>query len=96
MSEVNESSFEFRDGVLIGGNNPPPHFKLMTNTELTLVQLTAISGGVKAGPNVKSSDDRQKENFLKWLIRSGSPGPFDPRPTWSRGGGLDPSTVDDV
>ena len=93
---VIKSAAESGDGEWVGGNNPPPHLKPMTNNELILDQLTAISGGVKAGPNDNSSDDQQKENFLKWLIRSGSPGPFDPRPTWSPGGALDPSTVDDV
>ena len=37
------------DGVCIGGNNPPPHFKPMTNIELTLDQLQAVSGGIIDG-----------------------------------------------
>ena len=57
MSEVNESIFEFRDGVFIGGNNPPPHFKPMTNNELTLDQLTAITGGVVMRPDGETCTD---------------------------------------
>ena len=38
--------FDYGDGVCIGGNNPPPHFKPMTNTELTLDQMHAITGGL--------------------------------------------------
>ena len=42
-------AIDSRDGVFIErGYNPPPHFKPMTNTELTLDQLTAISGGATA------------------------------------------------
>jgi hypothetical protein len=58
MSQVNESIYEFRDGVFIGGNNPPPHTKPMTKTELTLDQLTAISGGVQMGPDGSICTDR--------------------------------------
>ena len=35
--------------MCIGGNNPPPHFKPMTNIELTLDQLQAVSGGIIDG-----------------------------------------------
>ena len=33
------------------GDDPPPHFKPMTNTELTLDQLQAVSGGFGAKMN---------------------------------------------
>ena len=58
MIQVNESIYEFRDGVFIGGNNPPPHTKPMTNTELTLDQLTAIAGGVQMAPDGSTCTDR--------------------------------------
>ena len=59
----------------------------MTNTELTLDQLTTIAGGVTMGPNGETCTDRYLPKFLKKLLGSGSPGPFDPTPR----GGLDSS-----
>ena len=53
----------------------------MSNNELTLDQLTAISGGVVAGPNGEGCTDRHLTKFLKKLLGSGSPGPFDPTPS---------------
>ena len=53
----------------------------MTNTELTLDQLTAISGGVAMGADGSTCTDRHLTKFLKKLLGSGSPGPFDPTPS---------------
>ncbi len=39
------STIDSRDGVFIGGKHLHNTFKPMTNTELTLDQLTAIAGG---------------------------------------------------
>ena len=39
------SAIDSGDGVFIGGKHPHNTFKPMTNTELTLDQLTAIAGG---------------------------------------------------
>ena len=60
--------------------------KTMTNAELTLDQLTAISGGVTVGPDGSTCTDRHLTKFLKKFLGSGSPGLFDPTPR----GGLDP------
>ena len=42
------SAIDSRDGVFIGGKHPHHNFQPMTNNELTLDQLTAISGGATA------------------------------------------------
>ena len=76
--------------------------KTMTNAELTLDQLTAISGGVTVGPDGSTCTDRHLTKFLKKLLGSGSPGPFDPTPsdvdpsegTNSVGGSPDPGGDD--
>ena len=69
---------DLRDGVCIGGKRPPPHFKLMTNTELTLDQLKGVQGGIillllaackvkKANPEPKRSDigSKAKESIVE-------------------------------
>ena len=81
------SAIDSGDGVFIGGKHLHNTFKPMTNNELTLDQLTAISGGVTMGPNGEGCTDRHLTKFLKKLLGSGSPGPFDPTPR----GGLDPT-----
>ena len=53
----------------------------MSNNELTIDQLTEISGGVVAGPNGEGCTDRHLTKFLKKLLGPGSPGPFDPSPS---------------
>ena len=58
MRQVIKSDAEPGDGVCIGGINPPPQTKPMTKTELTLDQLTAISGGVQMGPDGSICTDR--------------------------------------
>ena len=45
---VNTSVIDSRDGVFIGGKHLHCNFKPITNTELTLDQLTTISGGATA------------------------------------------------
>ena len=69
------------DGVFIGGKHLHNTFKPMTNNELTLDQLTAISGGVTMGPGGSTCTDRHLTKFLKKLLGSGSPEPFDPTPS---------------
>ena len=54
-------AIDSRDGVFIGGKHlrhTHNTLKTMNNTELTLNQLTAISGGVVAGPNGEICTDR--------------------------------------
>ena len=46
------------DGVFIGRKHLHHIFKPMTNTELTLDQLTAISGGVMEGADGSTCTDR--------------------------------------
>ena len=57
MTGVITQSSDCGDGVYIG-ETPPPHFKPMTNTELTLDQLTAIAGGVQMGTDGSTCTDR--------------------------------------
>ena len=45
MTQDITSAIDSRDGVFIGGKHLHNTFKPMTNTELTLDQLTAIAGG---------------------------------------------------
>ena len=52
------SAIDSRDGVSIGGKHLHRNLNLMTNTELTLNQLTAISGGVLMGPHGEICTDR--------------------------------------
>ena len=50
----------------------------MNNTELTLDQLTAISGGVAMGADGSTCTDRRIGKFLKTIVKGGSTGPFNP------------------
>ena len=52
------SAMDSRDGVFIGGKHLHHNLKPMTNTELTLDQLTAISGGVMEGADGSTCTDR--------------------------------------
>ncbi len=95
-------SIDSGDDVFIGGKHLHNTFKPMTNNELSLDQLTAISGGVVMGPNGEGCTDRHLTKFLKKPLGSGSPGPFDPTPsdvdpsegTNSIGGSQDPGGDD--
>ncbi len=49
----------------------------MTNAELTLDQLTAMSGGVTMGPDGSTCTDRHLTKFLKNILGSGTTGPSD-------------------
>ena len=64
MTGVITQSSDCGDGVYIG-ETPPPHFKPMTDTELTLDQLTAIAGGVQMGTDDSTCTDRHIWNSLK-------------------------------
>ena len=52
----------------------------MTNNELTLDQLTAISGGVTRGPGGTACTDRPLTKIIKKLLGPVSTGPCDPTP----------------
>jgi hypothetical protein len=52
----------------------------MTNNELTLDQLTAISGGVTMGPGGTTCTDRSLMKIIKKLLGPVSTGPTDPTP----------------
>ena len=43
------SAIDPRDGVFIGGKHLHHNFKPMTNTELTLIELSTVSGGKNSG-----------------------------------------------
>ncbi len=49
----------------------------MTNAELTLDQLTAMSGGVTMGPDGSTCTDCNLTKFLKNILGSGTTGPSD-------------------
>ena len=53
----------------------------MTNNELTLDQLTAISGGVTRGPNGSTCTDRPLIKIIKKLLGPVSTGPCEPTPS---------------
>ncbi len=71
-------AIDSRDGVFIGGKHLHHTFKPMTNNELTLDQLTAISGGVQMGPDGSTCTDRRIGKILKTIVKGGSTGPFNP------------------
>ena len=73
-------ALDSRDGVFIGGKHLHNTFKPMTNNELTLDQLTAISGGVTMGPGGTTCTDRHLTKFLKKLLGPWTE-PFDPTPS---------------
>ena len=50
----------------------------MANNELTLDQLTAISGGVMEGADGSTCTDRWIGKILKIILKGGSTGPFNP------------------
>ena len=76
--QVITSAIDSRDGVFIGGNNSPLHLQPMTNNELTLDQLTAISGGVMEGSDGSTCTDRRIGKILKTILKGGGTGPFNP------------------
>ena len=65
------SAIDSRDGVFIGGQHLHHNFKPMTNTELTLDQLTAISGGVAMGPDGSTCTDRFTWKAIKEIFGGG-------------------------
>ena len=59
------------DGVFIGGKHLHHNFKQITNTELTLDQLTAIAGGVQIGPDGSTCTDRLIWKEIKDIFGGG-------------------------
>ena len=59
------------DGVFIGGKHLHNSFKPMNNTELTLDQLTAISGGVAMGADGSTCTDRLIWKDIKDIFSGG-------------------------
>ena len=82
------SAIDSGDGVFIGGKHPHHNFQPMTNNELSLDQLTAISGGVAMGPDGSTCTDRPLTKILKKLLGPVGPSPNDPTPS-----DVDPSEV---
>ena len=94
MTGVITQSSDCGDGVYIG-ETPPPHFKPMTNTELTLDQLQQVKGGLlSAGEvfdfwvdvflgdtidDIKSSADKVKKMEKENSVHQ-PPGTEDPGP----------------
>ena len=72
------SAIDSGDGVFIGGKRLHYNFKPMTNNELTLDQLTAISGGVMEGSDGSTCTDRRIGKILKTILKGGGTGPFNP------------------
>ncbi|QNI59076.1 hypothetical protein SynBIOSU31_02210 [Synechococcus sp. BIOS-U3-1] len=64
-------AIDSRDGVFIRGKHPHNNLKPMTNNELTLDQLTTISGGVVAGPNGEICTDRFTWKDIKDIFGGG-------------------------
>ncbi len=71
-------AIDSEDGVFIGGKHLHNTFKPMTNNELTLDQLTAISGGVAMGADGSTCTDRRIGKILKTILKGGGTGPFNP------------------
>ena len=65
------SAIDPRDGVFIGGKHLHHNFKPMSNTELTLDQLTAISGGVTMGADGSTCTDRLIWKDIKDIFGGG-------------------------
>jgi hypothetical protein len=80
MMVVITSDIDSGDGVFIGGKHLHNTIKPMTNNELTLDQLTAISGGVTRGPGGTTCTDRPLIKIIKKLLGPVSTGPTDPNP----------------
>lgn len=64
-------AIDSRDGVFIGGKHLHNTFNPMTNTELTLDQLTAIAGGVQMGPDGSTCTDRFTWKNIKDIFGGG-------------------------
>ena len=64
-------AIDSRDGVFIGGKHLHHNFKPMTNNELTLDQLTAISGGVAMGADGSTCTDRFIWKDIKDIFGAG-------------------------
>ena len=86
MTRITTWDFDFGDGVFIGGNKHlrnqlTPHFRPMSNNELTLDQLKAISGGGKEERQArrearrerrqKKRDIREAEREMKENLENG-------------------------
>ena len=69
--QVTTQAIDLGDGVFIGGQHLHHNFKPMTNTELTLDQLTAISGGVAMGPDGSTCTDRFTWKDIKDIFGGG-------------------------
>ena len=65
MIQVITQAIDSGDGVFIGGKHLHYNFKPMTNNELTLDQLTAISGGGKAEREARRADRQNKRTERK-------------------------------
>ncbi len=65
------SAIDSRDGVFIGEKHPHHNFQPMTNNELTLDQLTAISGGVAMGADGSTCTDRFVWKNIKDIFGGG-------------------------
>ena len=65
------SAIDSRDGVFIGVKHLHHNFKPMTNNELTLDQLSAISGGVAMGADGSTCTDRFTWKNMKDILGGG-------------------------
>ena len=79
------------DGVFTGGKHLHHNFNPMTNTELTLDQLTAIAGGVKEGPNGETCTDRFTWKHIQDIFGGGR---SIVHPQYRVGGSADPGGDD--
>ena len=79
------------DGVFIGGKHLHYNFKPMTNNELTLDQLTAISGGVAMGADGSTCTDRLIWKNMKDIFGAGK---SIVHPQYRIGGSSDPGGDD--
>ena len=72
MRQFIESGAESGDGVCIEREQPSTtSLKTMTNTELTLDQLSAIVGGVQMGPDGSTCTDRHIWKSLQDILGRG-------------------------
>ena len=72
MRQVIKSGAESGDGVCIEREQPSTtSLKTMTNTELTLDQLSAIVGGVQMGPDGSTCTDRHIWKSLQDILGRG-------------------------
>ena len=84
-------AIDSRDGVFIRGKHPHHNLKPMTNNELTLDQLTTISGGVVAGPHGEICTDRFTWKDIKDIFGGGK---SIVHPEFRLGGSSDPGGDD--